>query len=75
MSTAPLRATSLQDLKALKRRIEDAAREQAEQIARQREREAAERRERELFARTVGPVVPLKPSRRALLARPQPAPE
>jgi DNA-nicking Smr family endonuclease len=75
VSAAPLRVTSLQDLKALKRRIEDAAREQAEQIARQREREAAERRERELFARTVGPVVPLKPSRRALLARPQPAPE
>jgi DNA-nicking Smr family endonuclease len=71
----PLRATSLQGLKALKRRLEDAARLQAEQIAAQREREAATRRERELFARSVGPVVPLKPSQRVHLARPRPAPE
>ncbi|HSV71909.1 MAG TPA: Smr/MutS family protein [Methylibium sp.] len=75
MNAPVLRATSLQDLKALKRRLEEAARVQAEQIAAQREREAAVRRERELFARSVGPVVPLKPTQRVHLARTRPAPE
>ena len=68
-------ATSLKDLAALKRRLEEAARLQAEEAAQRREQEAATRRERELFALTVGPVVPLKPTQRATVARPRPAPE
>ena len=77
--TAPRRgatqATSLKDLAALKRRLEEAARLQAAEAAQRREQEAATRRERELFALTVGPVVPLKPTQRASVARPRPAPE
>lgn len=72
--TTPLRLTRLQDLKALKRHLEDAQRAQAEAIAAQRERDAATRRERELFALSVGPVVPLKATHRADLHRPRPAP-
>lgn len=68
-------ATSLQDLRALKRHIEDTTRAQAAQLAAQREREAASRRERELFALAVGTVTPLKPSQRASLPRVRPAPE
>lgn len=71
---APLRLSRLQDLKALRRHLEEAQRAQAEAIAAQREREAAARRERELFALSVGPVVPLKPTHRATPSRPRPAP-
>ncbi len=72
---APPRALRLQDLATLKRHLEEAARDQAFALAAQREREAAARRERELFASTVGPVVPLKPSLRAQVDRPRAAPE
>ena len=70
----PARLDGLHDLAALKRRLEAAAREHAAFEAAERAREAALQRERELFARTVGPVVPLKAAPRAATARPKPAP-
>ena len=70
----PARLDGLHDLAALKRRLEAAEREHAAFEAAERAREAALQRERELFARTVGPVVPLKAAPRAATARPKPAP-
>ena len=79
MSAAPglraPRALRLQDLATLKRHLEETAHAQTLALTAQREREAAVRRERELFALTVGPVVPLKPSLRAQMDRPRAAPE
>lgn len=64
----------LDELKALKRRLDAAAREAARHEAEQREREAAALRERQLFAHSVGPVQPLRTAPRAVLARPRPEP-
>jgi len=68
------RVAGLQDLKALKRRMETAAREQAAREAEALAREAAARRERELFATEVGPVTPLKTKAQAAPQRPKPEP-
>ncbi|WP_309624936.1 Smr/MutS family protein [Methylibium sp.] len=68
------RLRSLQELKTLKRRLDEAARERRAQQAALAAREAAARRERELFATTVGPVTPLAPVARALLGRTPPEP-
>ena len=68
------RLRSLQELKTLKRRLDEAARERRAQQAALASREAAARRERELFATTVGPVTPLAPVARALLGRTPPEP-
>jgi DNA-nicking Smr family endonuclease len=69
-----MKVRSLQELEQLQRHLRQAAREAAALEAERREREAAERRERELFARTVGPVTPLKPHDRGTPSRPKPAP-
>ncbi len=69
-----LRARSLQDLAALRRALHDQRLEAARLEAEARERAARERRERELFARTVGPVQPLRQAARAALDRPRPEP-
>ena len=61
------RGRGLHDLEALARAMRDAAAADAEA----RERAARDMRERELFARTVGPVVPLRHGPRATLDRPR----
>jgi DNA-nicking Smr family endonuclease len=68
------RTRSLQDLGAIRARLREAALEATRLEAEAREREARERRERELFARSVGPVVPLRHALRASLERPHPLP-
>ncbi|QAZ40555.1 DNA mismatch repair protein MutS [Methylibium sp. Pch-M] len=67
-------AGSLKDLKGLKRRIEDAARERARREAEHAAAEARLRRERDLFALSVGPVFPLKRAVRTPVPRPKPEP-
>jgi DNA-nicking Smr family endonuclease len=69
-----MKVHSLQELKLLQRQLQQAAQEVAALEAERREREAAEKRERELFARTVGPVTPLKVHGRSDPSRPKPAP-
>jgi DNA-nicking Smr family endonuclease len=69
-----MKVRSLQELEQLQRHLRQAAREAATLEAERREREAAEKRERDLFARTVGPVTPLKPHDRSAPSRPKPAP-
>lgn len=71
----PVAASSLQDLKALRRELQAAARELAREEAEARAREAAARLERELFARSVGPITPLRRAATPPLPRPKPAPE
>ena len=68
------RASEPSGLAGLRQRLQEAARDEAERLAAERAREAAARRERELFARSVGPVTPLKAVARAIVRRPQPAP-
>ncbi|HJV63193.1 MAG TPA: Smr/MutS family protein [Albitalea sp.] len=65
------RARSLQDLAAIRQRLRDAAAEAARIEAEARERAARDKRERELFARSVGPVLPLRHAARAVLERPR----
>ena len=64
----------LDGLRALKRRIDAAAREAEQRAAQEREREAAALRERNAFAIAVGPITPLPERGRALLPRARPAP-
>lgn len=59
------RARRLSDLAQIKRELQEAARREA--LA--REQAEREQRERHLFAHAVGPVMPLRPSHRAVLAR------
>lgn len=76
-NAAPLRKRrigGLQDLKALKREMEAAAREAAAREAEAQAREAAARRERQLFATEVGPVTPLKARVHPRPPRPRPEP-
>lgn len=68
------RLRSLQELTALKRALADAAAQARLREAEDRERAARERHERELFARSVGPVQPVRAPPRVLRAKPQPAP-
>lgn len=68
-------ASGLQHLKALKQRLDAAAREAAEREAAVRREERAHEHERELFARSVGRVVPLKVAARVAPTRPRPRPE
>jgi len=69
---APLQ--SLADLRELQRAMQMQAREAAAREAAERERIAQATRERELFARSVGPVWPVRGTPRALLARHRPEP-
>jgi len=68
------RLRALDDLADLARSMREAAAEAARREAEARERAAHERRERELFARTVGPVAPLRHAVHAPLQRPRPHP-
>ncbi|WOB09604.1 Smr/MutS family protein [Piscinibacter gummiphilus] len=65
----------LHTLSELKAALDQARREAERQEALQREIAAREKRERELFAVTVGPVQPLRPTGRARQARALPTPE
>lgn len=69
------RATGLHTLSELKSALAEARREAERQDALAREIAAREKRERELFAITVGPVEPLRPTGRARQARALPPPE
>ena len=73
MSTA--KVTSLADLKLLRKAMRDAEREAAAAAARAQAEIARLQRERDLFARSVGPVVPLQPPARAAIILPRPHPE
>lgn len=68
------RARGLHDLGAIRQTLRDAAADAARRDAEARERLARDTRERELFARTVGPVVPLRKSARTPFDRPKPHP-
>lgn len=68
------RARSLQDLTVIRRALRDAALDAARRDAEAREHAAREQRERELFARTVGPVAPLRKAARVVIERPRPHP-
>ena len=72
MKTTPLR--SLQDLEAVRRSIRRAAEEAARREAEARAEAARLQRERDLFARSVGPVAPLKRDAVSPLDRPRPQP-
>ncbi|MBL0727789.1 Smr/MutS family protein [Piscinibacter sp. HJYY11] len=65
----------LHSLSELKTALDEARREAERQQALEREIAAREKRERELFAITVGPVQPLRPTGRARQARALPSPE
>ena len=67
---------SLAELKTLRQAMREAEREAAAVVARAQAELARLHRERDLFARSVGPVVPLRPPARATHApqRPQPEP-
>jgi DNA-nicking Smr family endonuclease len=65
----------LHTLAELKAALEEARRESERRDALEREIAARAKRERELFATTVGPVQPLRPSGRARHKRVLPAPE
>jgi DNA-nicking Smr family endonuclease len=67
-------AHSLQDLAAIREALRDAAAQAAQREAEARERATRERHERELFARSVGPVAPLRHAVRALVEHPRPLP-
>lgn len=69
-----MKAKALQDLAAIRQALHDAAVRQARTEAEARERAARERHERELFARSVGPVAPLRAAVRAAVERPRPHP-
>jgi DNA-nicking Smr family endonuclease len=72
---APKAGTAgLHDLASLAQSMRDAAADAARREAEARERAAREARERELFARSVGPVVPLRHAVRAAVERPRPHP-
>ncbi|MGY4830411.1 Smr/MutS family protein [Sphaerotilaceae bacterium SBD11-9] len=69
------RRRGLHALSELKDTLARARQEAERQAALQREIAAREKRERELFATSVGPVQPLRPSGRARHALEQPSPE
>ncbi|MFT3664616.1 Smr/MutS family protein [Piscinibacter sp.] len=69
------KATALADLKELCRALREAEREAAAAAARAQAEAARIDRERHLFARSVGPVVPLRPPARAARRGPLPPPE
>lgn len=72
----PRSLRSLKELSELQRTLRKREREAQVQEAARREREAREQLERELFARSVGPVLPLRGTPRAVTPRtpPQPVP-
>jgi len=65
---------SLQDLTALKQTLHEAAALAARRESEERERVARDKREHDLFARTVGPVAPLRKRARPPVDRPRPSP-
>jgi DNA-nicking Smr family endonuclease len=67
-------ARGLHELAAIRDQLREAAADAARREAEARERALREKRERELFARTVGPVAPLRQPARAPVARPRPHP-
>jgi DNA-nicking Smr family endonuclease len=69
-----LASRGLHTLAELKAGLDEARRAAERQEALQREIAAREKRERDLFAITVGPVQPLRPTGRARQARAQPSP-
>jgi DNA-nicking Smr family endonuclease len=69
------KVTSLADLKLLRQAMREAEREAAAAAARAQAEIARLQRERDLFARSVGPVVPLQPPGRAAIVLPRPHPE
>ncbi len=69
-----MKIRSLAELGALREAMARAQREAAEQAARDRERQRRLRAEHDLFARAVGPVVPMRDRGLADIARPRPAP-
>ncbi|MCR5885869.1 Smr/MutS family protein [Rhizobacter sp. J219] len=71
----PSRAAGLQTLSELKAALAEARREAERQETLAREIAAREKRERDLFAITVGPVQPLRPTGRARQPRALPSPE
>jgi DNA-nicking Smr family endonuclease len=76
MKRRPPTATvrSLDELGGLRQRLADQARARVEQELQARAERERQAREQALFARSVGPVQPLKPQGRRLLERPRPAP-
>ncbi len=62
------------DLQAFKQAMQDAARQTRLQEAAARERAAVAQRERDLFARSVGPVLPVYAAARASASRPRAEP-
>jgi DNA-nicking Smr family endonuclease len=68
------RAHSLQELGGLREALREQAADTARREAQAREQAAREKRERELFARSVGPVAPLRHEVRAAVERPRPHP-
>lgn len=68
------RLGGLDGLAGLARSMREAAADTARRDAEGRERAAREKRERELFARAVGPVVPLRHALRSPVERPRPHP-
>lgn len=64
----------LSELKSLQAAMRREAREAAARVAEHEQRLARERHERELFARTVGPVTPLRSPGRAHIERERPSP-
>lgn len=69
------KVNSLADLKLLRKAMREAEREAAAAAARAQAEIARLQRERDLFARSVGPVVPLQPLARAAIVVPRPHPE
>lgn len=69
-----MKARSLAELAALKSALLQAQRDAAEKAERARQLAEEESRERELFARTVGPVQPLKPAASTVAHRSRPRP-
>jgi DNA-nicking Smr family endonuclease len=65
------RGGSLQDLAVVAQALRESAAEASRREAEARERAARDKRERELFARTVGPVAPLRHTARAAVERPR----
>lgn len=69
------KVNSLADLQELRRVLREAERAAAAEAARAQAEAARLERERHLFARSVGPVVPLRPPARAAQHKPPPPPE
>ncbi|ODV04679.1 MAG: DNA mismatch repair protein MutS [Rubrivivax sp. SCN 70-15] len=70
-----MKASGLHNLGPLREALRERERQAQERAERERAARQALEREHRLFAHSVGAVTPLPPGRRALVARPRPAPE